>query len=44
MILNTRVLSAWPNWLLIPAMVAFWVFFGVLAAELFQHQKEKTNA
>ncbi len=33
--INTRILAAWPNWFLIPAMLAFWVALGVLAAEMF---------
>lgn len=32
--LNLRILSAWPNYFLIPAMLAFWVVLGVLGAEL----------
>ena len=32
--LNFRLLSAWPNWLIIPAIAAFWIVIGVLIAEL----------
>ena len=32
--LNTRLLAAWPNWLIIPAMLAFWVIVLVLGQEL----------
>ena len=33
--LNWRIVAAWPNWLVIPTMLAFWVIIGVLMAELF---------
>ena len=33
-IVNWRILSAWPNWFLIPLMLAFWVVAIVLAGEL----------
>ena len=32
--LNTRILTAWPNYLIVPAMLGFWVVLGVLGAEL----------
>lgn len=32
--INLRLLSAWPNFLVIPAILAFWIVIGVLAAEL----------
>ena len=32
--LNLRILSAWPNYLIIPAMVALWVVAGVLVSEI----------
>jgi hypothetical protein len=32
--LNTKILSAWPNWLIIPAMVGIWIVAAVLGAEL----------
>lgn len=31
---NVAILRAWPNWLIIPAMLALWVVVGVLCAEL----------
>lgn len=31
--LNYRILSAWPNWFVIPAMILLWMFAGVLIAE-----------
>jgi hypothetical protein len=33
--MNTRLLSAWPNYVLIPAIAAYWLVIGVLVAELF---------
>jgi hypothetical protein len=33
--MNTRLLRAWPNYLLIPAIAAYWLVVGVLVAELF---------
>lgn len=42
--LNMRLLSAWPNWVIIPAMAAFWIIIGVLIAELLgaaPHHTEK---
>lgn len=30
--INTRILRAWPNWWLVPAMLTFWVVLGVLAS------------
>jgi hypothetical protein len=32
--LNTRLLAAWPNYFIIPAMLVAWIVVGVLAAEL----------
>ncbi len=32
--LNFRMLRAWPNYFLVPAMLGFWLILGVLAAEL----------
>lgn len=32
--LNFRILKAWPNYFIVPAMLGFWLIFGVLAAEL----------
>lgn len=32
--MNTRLLSAWPNWLIVPAILCFWIVIGVLATEL----------
>jgi hypothetical protein len=34
-VLNTRILAAWPNWFIVPAMLALWIFLAVLAGELF---------
>lgn len=31
---NGAVLRAWPNWVLIPLMLAFWVMIYTLGAEL----------
>jgi hypothetical protein len=33
--MNGRLLSAWPNFILIPAIAGFWLIIGVLVAELF---------
>ncbi len=32
--LNWRILKAWPNWIIIPVMVAFWLVAAVLVSEL----------
>jgi hypothetical protein len=32
--INTRILAAWPNWIIIPAMLLLWLIVGVLGAEL----------
>lgn len=32
--LNSRLLRAWPNYLVIPAILAFWIVFAVLVSEL----------
>jgi hypothetical protein len=32
--INMRLLSAWPNWVIIPTMIVLWMFAGVLVAEL----------
>jgi hypothetical protein len=32
--LNPRLLAAWPNWVIIPVMIAIWIAVGVLGAEL----------
>lgn len=32
--LNYRIMRAWPNWLIIPAMILLWMFAGVLVAEV----------
>lgn len=32
--LNWRLLSAWPNYLIVPTMLLFWVVFGLLIAQL----------
>jgi hypothetical protein len=33
-VLNFHILKAWPNWLTIPVMGAFWVVIIVLVARL----------
>ncbi len=33
--MNGRLLRAWPNYVLIPAIAAYWIVIGVLVAELF---------
>jgi hypothetical protein len=30
---NARILAAWPNWLIVPLMLAMWIAAGVLLAE-----------
>lgn len=32
--MNWRILAAWPNWFILPAMAAFWIVIGVLMVEL----------
>lgn len=32
--LNTKLLSAWPNYLTVPVILAFWIVIGVLGAKL----------
>lgn len=32
--LNVRMLKAWPNWVIIPAMLVFWIVTAALLAEL----------
>lgn len=33
--LNLRILTAWPNYLIVPLMAVFWIIFAVLLSELF---------
>jgi hypothetical protein len=33
--MNSRLLRAWPNYVLIPAIAAYWIVIGCLVAELF---------
>jgi hypothetical protein len=32
--LNMRLLTAWPNYLVVPVIAAFWIVIAVLVAEL----------
>jgi hypothetical protein len=32
--INGRILGAWPNYLTVPVILAFWVIVGLLLAEL----------
>jgi hypothetical protein len=41
---NTRLLAAWPNYILIPAIAAFWIVVGCLVAELFGAASFTTEA
>lgn len=35
MIVNTRIMGAWQNWLIVPAMAALFFFFMAILANLF---------
>ena len=39
-IVNTRILSAWPNWLIVPVIAVFWIVLGVLLADLFDSDQK----
>lgn len=34
LMVNLRILSSWPNWAVIPAMLVIWLVAGVLALQL----------
>jgi len=41
--INTRLLRAWPNWLIVPTIICFWIVAGVLTAELLGAQPYHTE-